>query len=339
MTAKPRVNVVLLMSDDPPFVERIFPATQRGQIDRYANLHPVTLTAKNFAGHRSAAIGCEAVLTGWGTPFELLMPESFPRLKIVLYSGGSVKAFATSLKLAERGVLVVSARFANSMVVARYCLAQILLAAKGFFRNTRDCRDSTLATNWQTFKGQGTYRTKVALLGFGMIARELAKLLRQADLEVLAIDPYLSEEEAAKTGVSKVTIEQAFRDAYVVSNHLPNIERLRGVINASLLASLPDGAVFLNTGRGAQVNEDDLAKVARDRPDMSFLLDVTEPEPPVAGHPFYMLPNIQLTSHIAGAMGNELQLLGDAVLADLERYCARKPLLYAEDLTQLSRLG
>jgi phosphoglycerate dehydrogenase-like enzyme len=260
-------------------------------------------------------------------------------LKIVLYSGGSVKEFATALKLAERGVLAVSARFANSVMVSRYCLAQILLAAKGFFRNTRDCRDSALTTSRETFKGMGTYHTKVALLGMGMIARELVKLLRQVDMEVLAVDPYLSEEEAVKLGVTKVTIEQAFRDAYVVSNHLPNIDSLSGVIDSSLLASMQDGAVFLNTGRGAQVNEDDLAKVARERPDLSFLLDVTEPEPPAAGHPFYTLPNIQLTSHIAGAMGNELQILGDTVISDLRRYCAGQPLRYAEDLTQLDKLG
>jgi len=339
MTATHRVNAFLLMPDDPPFVERIFPAAEREKINAYAKLYPVPLTTRNFAEHHAVVANCEAVLTGWGTPFELLTPGNFPRLKIVLYSGGSVREFAKALGLAGRGVQVVSARFANSVMVSRYCLAQILLAAKGFYRNTRDCRDTALVTSWQTFKGQGTYHSKVALLGMGMIARELTKLLQQVDMEVLTVDPYLSEEEAAKIGVTKVTMGQAFHDAYVVSNHLPNIESLRGAINYSLLASMPKGAVFLNTGRGAQVNEADLAKVAQERPDLSFLLDVTEPEPPVAGHPFYTIPNIQLTSHIAGAMGNELQILGDAVISDLQRYCSGQPLRYAEDLTQLDRLG
>ena len=332
-------NVCLLVQDNCPFVNPVFPPAQREKISACANLHGEVLTPANFAANRDAAAACEAVLGCWGSPFHLLTPEQFPNLKIVLYSGGAVKGFAEPLKLAERGVLVVSARQPNSVMVARFCLAQILLSCKGFFRNTRDCRNHTLRMEHKTFRGAGAYHAKIALLGMGMVARELTKLLHAVDLEVLAVDPYLSEEEAATLKVRKVTLEQAFSEAYIVSNHLPNIDSLRGLVNYPLLASLQAGATFVNTGRGAQVNETDLAKIAQERPDLTFLLDVTDPEPPTADSPFYALPNIQLSSHIAGIMNNELEMLGNAVVSDLERYCAGQPLLYAEDLSLLDRLG
>jgi len=65
-------------------------------------------------------------------------------------------------------------------------------------------------------------------------------------------------------------------------------------------------ATFINTGRGAQVVEEALADVLRSRPDLTAVLDVTWPEPPVAGHPFYSLPNCVLTPHIAGSSGDEV---------------------------------
>jgi phosphoglycerate dehydrogenase-like enzyme len=329
-------NVALLAKSDCPFVDQIFSRQQRGQISRFANLHPLTLTLDNLTNQSTAAAGSEALLTCWNFPFELLTPEHFPKLRAVFYSGGSVKGFAQPLRLLERGILVVSGRRANSIMVARFCLAQILLACKGYFRNTRDCRDHALTAGGKTFKGTGTYQTKIALLGMGMVARELVKLLQPLDFQILAVDPCLGEAEAARLQVRKVSLETAFGEALVVSNHLPDIPGLSAVLNAPLFRAMPPDATFVNTGRGAQVNEPDLIETARRRPDLSFLLDVTDPEPPAAGNPLYSLPNVQLSSHIAGAMNNELGVLGDSIVSDLRRYCAGQAPLGVEDLSVIN---
>ena len=77
---------------------------------------------------------------------------------------------------------------------------------------------------------------------------------------------------------------------------------------------LPD-ATFLNTGRGAQVVEDDLARALREEPGRSAVLDVTLPEPPAADSPLRALPNVLLTPHFAGSSGNEVRRMGEAMLA------------------------
>jgi len=297
----------------------------------------VVLTPDNLKQYSKEAAETEVLFTCWHFPHELLTPEHFPSLKLVLFSGGSVKGFARPLL--ERKVQVVGARVANAIAVAHFCLAQIILACKGYFQNTRMCRNAETMHKWKCFTGPGLYGEKIALLGMGAVARELAVLLKPFDLKVLAVDPYLTPKEASELGVELVTMEEAFASAYIVSNHLPNLPELKGVLDRKLFVSMRPNATFINTGRGAQVNEADLIEMARTRSDFTALLDVTDPEPPVPGSPFYELDNVQLTSHIAGAINDEVRRQGDFVIEEFERYAAGKPLQHAETLESLERLA
>jgi phosphoglycerate dehydrogenase-like enzyme len=314
-----------------------FDESRRNRIAGHARLNPVILTPDNIEQHRKEMAQTEVLFTCWNFPYQFLTSEYFPALKLVLYSGGSVKPFARLLL--ERGVQVVGARRANAIAVAHFCLAQIILACKGYFRNTRMCHEVRDTRREECFTGPGLYGEQIALLGMGAVARELAILLKSFDLKVLAMDPYLSPDEADKLDVKLVTTEEAFASAYVVSNHLPNLPELKGVLNRKLFLSMRPNATFINTGRGAQVNEDDLIAMARARPDFTALLDVTDPEPPLAGSPLYELPNIQLSSHIAGALNDEVRRQGDFVIEEFERYAAGLPLQHADTLETLDRLA
>jgi phosphoglycerate dehydrogenase-like enzyme len=331
------MNAAFLAQDDCRFIGKIFDEPRRGRIGRSAELNPVVLTPKNFSANRAAAARAEIVFTCWGFPDQFLVPEYFPALKALFYTGGSVKAFAG--ELLQRGVQVVSARAANAIPVSQFCLAQIILSCKGYFRNTQMCREAANMHAFACFTGPGTYREKIALLGMGAVARDLVRLLQGFELEILAVDPYLAAGEAKELGVELVSLEQGFAECYVVSNHLPNLPELAEVLNGKLFRSMRPDATFINTGRGAQVNEADLIKVAQQRPDLMFLLDVTAPEPPDAGSPLYELANVQLSSHIAGSLANEWHRLSDLVIEDFERFVAGKPLLHLLSLDQLDRLA
>ncbi len=77
-----------------------------------------------------------------------------------------------------------------------------------------------------------------------------------------------------------------------------------------------DGAVFINTGRGRTVREDDLCDVLAARPDLTALLDVTYPEPPKPGSRLFTLPNALLSTHIAGSIHSEVARLGEIACAE-----------------------
>jgi phosphoglycerate dehydrogenase-like enzyme len=138
----------------------------------------------------------------------------------------------------------------------------------------------------------------------------------------------MSPERAEDIGVCKVSLEVAFRDAYVVSNHLRDTTDTRGLLTGELFASMRPGATFINTGRGRTVATDELVSVLRDRPDLIALLDVTEPEPLPPGHALWTLPNVYLSSHIAGSVGDEVLRLADCAIEEFGRFLKGEELLY-----------
>jgi phosphoglycerate dehydrogenase-like enzyme len=332
-----KIQAGLICSEGCPSIARIFGRPQRERIERRARLLPLILSPQNFDQHREEAARIEILFATWGVPPELLTPSRLPSLRAIFYGGGTIKSFG--VPLLKRGIHIITAKAANALCVAQFCLGQITLSCKGYFRNTRMLRRAPAADSFRPFTGAGLYGEKIALLGMGAVARELLTLLRPFQLQVMAVDPYLTTAEADKLGVRIVTIEEAFAEAYVISNHLPDLPELQGIIHGKLLASMRPDATFLNTGRGAQVREAELIEVARSRPDLTFLLDVTEPEPPPPGSLLYDLPNVQLSSHIAGALNDDLLRLGDCLIEEFERFCAGQPLRYAEKLADLDRIA
>ena len=85
---------------------------------------------------------------------------------------------------------------------------------------------------------------------------------------------------------------------------------------------------YINTGRGRQVNEPELAEVLEERPDLTALLDVTDPEPPRADSKLYRLPNVILSPHIAGSWNDELHRMSDYMIEEYRRYAAGEPCFY-----------
>ena len=88
-------------------------------------------------------------------------------------------------------------------------------------------------------------------------------------------------------------------------------------------------STFINTSRGAVIRENEMIEVLRQRPDLWAVLDVTYPEPPPPDSPLYTLPNVLLTPHIAGSMGEECRRQGRYMIEELERYLAGQPLSWA----------
>lgn len=93
------------------------------------------------------------------------------------------------------------------------------------------------------------------------------------------------------------------------------------------------------TGRGAQVVEPDLIDTLKSRPDLTALLDVTFPEPPVEGSELYTLPNCILTPHIAGSSGNEVRRMGAYMEAEYQSFTQGQPCKYEVSLEMLKTMA
>lgn len=276
----------------------------------------------------------EYIFSSWGMPSfsEDEIRACFPALKAVFYGAGTVQYFARPFL--RCGVKVFSAWGANAVPVAEYTVAQIILANKGFFKS------KVFTGNNDSFSHYpGNYDATVGIIGAGMIGKLVLRMLKNYRLNLLAFDPFLPDETAAELGVQKVGLETIFETCNVISNHLADNAQTRGMLHGGLFEKMLPYATFLNTGRGAQVVEADLIRTLKERPDLTAILDVTEPEPPVEGSPFYTLPNCILTPHIAGSFANEVRRMGEYMREEYERLLRHQATRYEVTLEMLKTMA
>lgn len=303
----------------------IYDETERSAIARRVDFVAPPQTRESIRFDPSPLRDVEVIFSGWGAPkMDAEFLAHAPRLKAVFYGAGSTGYFTTDA-FWERDIVLTSAYAANAIPAAEYTLGAILLSLRGFWAYSAHAKAGG-AWGDQTRPMIGGFRSTVALIGCGMIARRVIELLRPFDIDCIVYDPLIDDYEAASLGVTRCSLEDAFRLAHVVSLHAPDKPSTRRMITGKLLNSMPRRATFINTARGAIVAEDELVATLRSRPDLTAVLDVCWPEPPPSGSPLFSLPNLVLTPHIAGSHDREIRRLGRYMVEELERYVRGEPL-------------
>jgi len=271
----------------------------------------------------------EMLFCGWGmVPMDEAFFRRFPKLKMVFYAAGTVRGFVTDASWRHK-IRMTNAAAANAIPVAEFTVSQIVFALKHgwqqafFIRKHRKFPAALVPP--------GTYQTTVGLISLGTIGRLVAERLQLFDLNLVAYDPFFPPEEAARLGVKLLSLEEVFTVADVVSCHAPWSKETEKMIGRRHFESMKPGATFINTARGAVVDEEEMIHALKQRADLFAVLDVTHPEPPEEGSPLYTLDNVVLTPHIAGSQGHECRRMGRLMVDELDRYLAGKPLCHEID--------
>lgn len=282
---------------------------------------------------------CEIAFSTWGMPqFTKEEIEKYmPKLKAVFYSAGTVQYFAGPFL--ESGVRVFSAFAANAVPVAEYTFAQITLAAKGYFQSEKYYHILPMRSLAFANASTGNFGCKVGLVGLGTIGKMVAEKLKALDVEVYACDPFIPEETAKELGVKLVDMETLFSECDIISNHLANKPELENIFNRKLFKKMKKQSTFINTGRGAQVAEYQLALSLLLHPSRTFVGDVIKREILPFINPLFWCPNAILTPHIAGSTGKEPQRMAYYMMEEMERFIANEPTKYEVTLESLERMA
>ncbi|MEG1886904.1 MAG: hydroxyacid dehydrogenase [Oscillospiraceae bacterium] len=330
-----------LFIGDKNNIDYVFSDAIKLQLSDVAALRAdLVLTRDDFAENKSVLRECDTVFTSWGFPTlsKDELAEYLPNLKAVFYAAGSVQYFAKDF--IETGIKVFSAWGANAVPVAEYTLAQILLANKGFYGASRLMKAENHTAAAEYFgKYPGNYNCNVGIIGAGMIGKLVIRLLKSYKISTLVFDPFLPKSTADELGVRLVTLPELFKSCQTISNHLSNNAQTAHMLNYELFSSMKPHATFINTGRGRQVVESDLCHALAERPDLTALLDVTDPEPSATGHPFYALPNVVLTPHIAGSSGQEVGRMAEYMLEEFLKHKSGQPTSYEVTLKMLETMA
>jgi phosphoglycerate dehydrogenase-like enzyme len=286
---------------------------------------------------RPALTEAEVLLTSWGGPrLTASVVAAAPRLRAVIHAAGSVKPHITDACW-ERGIQVSSAASANAVPVAEYTVAAILFANKhvleiaGAYRSSREWMD------WAAhYPGLGNYGKTIGIVGASHVGRRVMTLLKPFDLQVHLNDPYVSRDEARALGARLVSLDELVASCDVVSLHAPALPETRHIIGADQLARMRDGAVLINTARAVLVDQKALTKEL-ETGRLRAVLDVTEPEPLPVDSSLFDMPNVLITPHVAGSLGDEIGRMAESALDELDRYTRGLPFAHPVTPDDLAR--
>jgi phosphoglycerate dehydrogenase-like enzyme len=185
----------------------------------------------------------------------------------------------------------------------------------------RDLHGFARASSWANHRTPGLFGARVLLLGHGGVGTRIEQRLRAfgADLVAVVRNPREHYGGMPVRPVSELVQLAASADVLVCS--LPLTEETRGLVDANVLAALPDGALVVNVGRGPVLDTAALlAELRTGR--ISAGLDVVDPEPLPDGHELWALDNVLITPHVGGntaLMARQLARLVAEQLVRLDR--------------------
>lgn len=218
--------------------------------------------------------------------------QLMPNLKAVAKFGVGVDNIDGELAR-KYGVKALNAPGQNSNAVAELTVAFMIDILRQVFPLQRDLENGL----WTRFMGREVKGKTVGLLGFGAIARLVAKKLQTWDVNVIAYDLFPNEEEAKKLGVRMTTQEEVITASDIVSIHIPATPETYHLFNKEKIAKMKEGAYLLNLARGALVDLDALADALNSGKLSGAGLDAFEVEPLPKDAAIFKCRNVVLTPH------------------------------------------
>ncbi len=228
--------------------------------------------------------------------------EAATNLKVIARAGIGVDNVDIPAA-SKKGVIVMNTPFGNSITTAEHAISLMMAVA----RQIPEANTSTQAGKWEKSRFMGSEITNkvLGLIGAGNIGTIVANRALGLKMKVVAYDPFLSDERAAKIGVEKVELDELLKRADFITLHVPLTDKTRGILNAEAIAQMKPGVRVINCARGGLVDESALAEAIKSGHVAGAGFDVFETEP-ATDSPLFGLPNVVCTPHL-GASTSEAQ--------------------------------
>ncbi|PJF47399.1 MAG: phosphoglycerate dehydrogenase [Chloroflexi bacterium] len=199
----------------------------------------------------------------------------------------------------HRGIIVMNTPQANTTATCEHTLAMMLALA----RNIPQADASLRRGEWtrSKFMGVQLQGKTLGVIGLGRIGTQVAKRAQCFGMEVIAYDPYVSEEAARANKVVLVSLDELLAQSDFVTLHSSLTQGSRGLLDAAAIAKMKPGARVINVARGALVDSQALYEALASGKLAGAALDVFEEEPLPPDSPLLKLPNIVLTPHLGAS--------------------------------------
>ncbi len=239
----------------------------------------------------------DAIIVRSGTKVDADVLEAGKRLKVVGRAGIGVDNIDIQAATA-RGIVVMNTPQANAVATAEHTLGLMLAVS----RHIASAHASLLEGQWQRsqFTGQQLYRKRLGIVGFGRIGRLVATRALSFGMEVIAYDPFVTEDVARELGVDLVDLDDLLSLSDYITLHTVITPETREIIDAAAIEKMRDGVIIINSARGKLLDEQALAAALKSGKVKAAGIDVYSEEPP-EDNPLVHLPNVVHTPHLGAS--------------------------------------
>jgi phosphoglycerate dehydrogenase-like enzyme len=328
---KPKIGVVIQQK----LLGEIFTPEDRARLDKLGRVTWCQAEEKCSSEEAIAVLqGCEVGVGSWGTPHPSTegLLEACPDLRLWVHAAGTVKYMFTAA-LKDRDLVIASCAPATAEQVAEVAVGELILGVRRILENAARNR---LGKTSRPANCRGLGESTIGIIGASQVGRRVIGFLKPFGPRILLFDPYVSKKEARQLGAElRSSVTDLCRECDALSIHAPANPDCEKMVGRKQLAAMKDDCVIVNTARGIIIDEAALIDELQKGRLFAFL-DVTRPEPADDDSPLRKLPNVVLTSHIAGG---QTPRIGAQVVRDVKAWIASKPLTMTGTWKDLDRVA
>lgn len=257
-------------------------------------------------------------LVAWQPPSDIM--QQFPNLKVLFSVGAGADQFDYARLPADLPVVrMVEPGLTNGMV------EYVTFAVLGLHRDMPRYLQQQREQQWQPHPMRAAAKRRIGVMGLGSLGEAVLKPLLALGFDCGGWSRTRREIDGVQCWAGKDQLGDFLARTDILICLLPLTDSTKGLLNSDCFNQLPHGAALVQAGRGAQLNHNDLLSALDSQQLSAAVIDVTDPEPLPAGHPFWRHPAIWLTPHIASQTMPETAV--DALLANIRRFESGEPMI------------
>ncbi|MFQ5455442.1 MAG: phosphoglycerate dehydrogenase [Nitrospirota bacterium] len=259
----------------------------------------------------------DGIVVRSGTTVTSSVIEVSDRLKVIGRAGSGLDNVDIN-SATKRGIVVMNTPGGNTVTTAEHTIAMLLSLTRMIPLATA----STKSGKWEKGKLMGSelYNKTLGVIGIGQIGSYVAKLAQGLMMNVIAYDPYLSQEKAVKMGIESSDLDELYRRSDFITVHSPLTPETLNLIDTTAIEKMKDNVYIINCARGGIINETDLYNALKNGKVRGAALDVFEKEPVAPDNPLLSLNNVICTPHLGAATKEAQENVAIAIASQIVDY-------------------
>ena len=246
--------------------------------------------------------------------------EAADNLRVIGRAGTGVDNIDTQAAT-KKGIVVMNTPGGNTVTTAEHAVSMLMALARKIPQATASMRKG----EWEKKKFEGTEITgkTLGILGVGNIGSVVADRAQGLRMNVIAYDPYLSQETANRMGVLPVALDDLYKQSDFISIHVPLTNETKNLVNRDAFAKMKKGVKIIDCARGGIVNEKDLSDAIKEGIVSGAAMDVFEKEPTPVDNPLLGLEEVILTPHLGASTAEAQENVAIAIAEQIVEYLVK----------------